>query len=419
MKLINEINYLCVSSALAMMSGTAIAGGFGIGVQSGSGTGNAFAGGAAAAEDASVVWFNPAAMTLLPGRHAAVAGHLVRPSFKFNNAGSTVPGALGTGNGGDGGDWALIPNAYYKMDLTPDWHFGVAFNVPFGLGTEYSAGWLGQTVALKSEITTVNVNPSLAYKVNDRLSLGGGVSIQKIDAELSRFTGVAATGNVTLKADDTAFGFNLGMLYQATPSTRIGVAYRSAISYDLIGSAVFTGTSAALVSGGATAKVKVPDSASFSVFSTMGSKVEVMADLTWTGWSSVQQLAVIRTNTVPGGAAGASIGTPDLFRWKDTWRVSVGANYRMSGQTKLRFGLALDPTPTNDIDRSARLPDQDRTWLAFGVQYKPDTKSTFDVGYAHEFVKDASVNNAAAAGRLIGNYLNRTDILSFQYSHRF
>jgi len=350
-------------------------------------------------------------MALPEGRELTVAGHFIIPSFKFTDTGSTVPGVLGTGNGGDGGGLAVVPAVFSKRDLTPNLRFGLAINSPFGLSTDYAPGWQGQTVALESSIKTININPSLGYKVNDSLSIGGGVSVQKIDAKLSRFTGAGASGNVTLAADDIGYGFNFGLLMQMTPSTRIGFAYRSSIDYKLEGTAIFTGTSAAALNGNVNAKLKVPDSTSLSVFSTMGGRVEVMADLTYTGWSSVKSLDVYR--------ASGTLLSSDPYNWKDTLRISVGGNYKLDPNTKLRFGLALDPTPSNDLNRTARLPDQDRTWLAFGVQYKMSQSGTLDVGYAHEFVKDATVNNAAAAGRLIGTYNNKADILSVQYSHRF
>ncbi|MGA0115926.1 MAG: OmpP1/FadL family transporter, partial [Burkholderiales bacterium] len=409
----------------------ALAGGFGIGTQSGSGTGNAFAGGAAAADDASVAWSNPAAMTLLPtGKQVTFAGHVILPSFKFTNNGSTGAigaGLLGTGNGGDGGDLAVIPNGFFTMSINPNLRFGLALNVPFGLATEYAPGWQGQVTALESEIKTININPSLAYKVNDKFSIGGGVSIQKIDAKLSAFTGAVATGNLALKADDIGYGFNFGLLAQMTPSTRVGFSYRSRISYDLEGTATFSGAAAPLFNGNVRADLKVPESASLSLFSTMGDKWELMADLTHTGWSSIKRLDVIRMNASalvappPGGAAGSTL-TSLQFNWKDTLRIGIGANYKLNNQTKLRFGLALDPTPTNDVDRTPRLPDQDRTWLALGVQYKPGKDGVLEVGYAHEFVKDARINTAgptAPAGRLIGSFNSKADILSVQYSHKF
>ena len=242
MKIQNEIIRLSVSAALVSGSLPAFAGGFGIGTQSGSGTGNAFAGGAAVADDASVVWSNPAGMTALPaGKHITGALHIVKPSFKFTNTGSTGALALpGTGDGGDGGDWAYIPNGFFAMDITPNLRFGVALNVPFGLKTEYDNGWRGQLTALKSEIKTININPSLAYKINDSFSIGGGLNIQRIEAELTSGANLAGTNIFKLEADDIGYGFNLGATFQPSKSTRIGLHYRSSIKYKLEGDATFS-----------------------------------------------------------------------------------------------------------------------------------------------------------------------------------
>jgi long-chain fatty acid transport protein len=425
-KLNQRLSAIAVALALTGMSSTAIAGGFGIATQSGSGTGNAFAGGAAVADDASVAWSNPAAMMLLPaGKQVTFAAHLISPSFKFNNTGSTIPPAFGSGNGGDGGDLAVIPNGFFTMSINPRLTFGVALNVPFGLATKYDNGWQGQLTAIESEIKTINVNPSLAYKVNDTFSIGGGVSVQKIEAKLSAYTGAAATGNLTLDADDVGFGFNLGLLAQITPSTRIGFTYRSKIDYKLEGTAKYSGPAGGLFYATASADLDVPETASWSIFSNVTPKWELMADLTYTGWNSVKRLNVIRTSSTAGpppagGVAGSTL-TSLQFNWADTLRVGVGANYKLDDKTKLRFGLALDPTPTNNVDRTARLPDQDRTWVAFGVQYKPSKEGVLEVGYAHEFVKDATVNNATVVpgARLVGSFSNKADILSVQYSHKF
>lgn len=416
MKNINKIIYLSVYMALAAMAGPAAAGGFGIGTQSGSGTGNAFAGGAAAADDSSVAWYNPAAMTLLnTNRQATAAIHLVKPSFKFTNNGSTGAfAAPGTGNGGDGGDWAAIPNGFYTMTVNPRLKFGLAVNVPFGLATEYDPGWRGRFTGVESAIQALNINPSVGYKVNDNFSIGGGISVQHIKATLS---GVSAAGLVTNKGDDIGFGYNIGLIAQLSPTTRLGATYRSAIDYTLEGTVTVSGLGAA--NGNIKADLKVPDSASVSLFSTVSPKWELMADITWTGWSSIKRLDIIRTSASAGGAVGSTVSSL-LFNWKDTIRFGVGANYKLNEQTKLRFGVALDPTPTNDIDRTPRLPDQDRTWVAFGVQYKPSKQGILDVGYAHEFIKDSGIRTTVTgAGTLIGSFKNRADILSVQYSHAF
>jgi long-chain fatty acid transport protein len=413
---------LAVAAALGGMASSAVAGGFAIGTQSGSGTGNAFAGGAAAADDASVAWFNPAAMTLIPGTQIAGALHALKPSFKFTNQGST--GAFvapGTGDGGDGGDWAFVPNGFMTMAINPNLRVGLALNVPFGLATEYDAGWRGQLTAVKSEIKTVNLNPSVAYKVNDMVSVGAGISVQKLEAELTSNAALVGAGVVTLKADDVGYGFNAGVMVQASPSTRIGAHYRSKIKYNLEGT--ITMSTAAQGNGSIRADLEVPDTLSISAFHTLNPNWELMGDITWTGWSSVQRLDVIRTTSATTvaifpGAAGATV-TSLSFNWVDTWRYAVGANYKLNPQTKLRVGAALDKTPTNDVDRTPRLPDQDRTWLAFGVQYKPSKTGILDVGYAHEFIKDARVSTVTAAGTLNGTFKNKADIFSIQYSQSF
>ena len=402
---------VAVAAALGGMATGAAAGGFAIGTQSGSGTGNAFAGGAAAADDASVAWFNPALMTLLPGKQVAGALHVLKPSFKFENTASTTPG----NDGGDGGDWAYVPNAFFTMAVNPNLSFGLALNVPFGLKTEYDPAWRGRFLAIKSEIKTVNVNPSIAYKVSDMVSIGAGFSYQKLEAELTNAAG--ALGTAKLEADDDGFGYNFGIFIHASPDTRIGAHYRSAIKYDLEGTAKFT---VAAGNAGVKADLEVPNSASLSLYQRLGTNWELLGDITWTGWSSVQQLNVICTSTSAACASGSTLGQPTLFNWKDTWRYALGANYKMSPQTKLRFGLAFDETPTNDVDRTPRLPDEDRTWVALGVQYKPSKTSIVDIGYAHEFIKDASVNNSqGAAGQLVGTFKNQADILSIQFSLSF
>ena len=416
---------LAVATALGGLASSAVAGGFAIGTQSGSGTGNAFAGGAAAADDASVAWFNPAAMTLLPGKQVAGALNILKPSFKFENQGSTGAfAAPGTGEGGDGGDWAFVPNGFFTMAINPRLSFGFALNAPFGLKTEYDAGWRGDFTARKSEIKAVNLNPSIAYKVSDTVSIGAGVSVQQLEAELTSNLALLGLGVFTLNADDIGYGFNVGAMIQASPSTRIGAHYRSKIKYDLEGTVTF-GTAAA-GNGNVRADLEVPDSFSLSIFQTMGNW-ELMGDLTWTGWSSLQQLQVIRTTTAttvgPGGlfpgAAGATLTTLQ-FQWDDTWRYAIGANYKMSPQTKLRFGVAFDETPTKDTTRTARLPDQDRTWVALGVQFRPSKAGILDVGYAHEFIKDARISNTVAGvGTLSGQFKNEADIISIQYSHSF
>lgn len=406
------------AAALLGASAQVVAGGFAIGTQSGSGTGNAFAGGAAAAEDASIVWFNPSGMSYLPpGRSAAFAGHALKPSFKFQNgASSGVFAAPGTGEGGDGGDWAFVPQAFFATDLTANVKFGFALNVPFGLKTHYDSGWRGQLTALKSELKSANLNAALSYKVSESFAVGLGVSWQKLEAELANFAGAAGIAKV--EGDDDGWGVNIGVMYSPSPATRIGAHYRSSIDYKLEGDVRFSAAAAA--NGDVSADLRVPESFSLSVFSAVNQRWDVMADVTWTRWSRVQRLDIVRTTVAPGTLLSSL-----PLNWDDTTRLSIGANYRRDSHWKLRFGIAYDPTPTNDADRTPRLPDQDRFWVAFGAQYRFSRSSTLDFGYAHEFIRDASVNVRApgtatcVAGCLNGHFENKVDIFSVQLNLNF
>jgi long-chain fatty acid transport protein len=396
--------------ALLLMAGSAIASGFALIEQSGSGLGNAFAGGAASAEDASTIFYNPAGMSRLSGRQLVVAGNEIRPSAKF-----TGTGGVGGNTGGDAGSWALVPNAYFAMEVNPKTRIGLGINAPFGLQTEYAPNWMGRAQAIKSKLETVNLNPSVAYQLNDALSVGAGVNYQRIRGELTSFAGAAGTGSVT--GSDAAWGYNLGMLYNVTSNARIGVAYRSSISYNLSGGVTFSALP--VLNSPATLAIKMPDSLSFSGFHQLSDHWDFMADATWTGWSVFQQLNVMKAGGVPLGLA-----TPE--NWKDTWRVSTGANYHYNETWTARAGVAFDQSPVADQFRTVRIPDGDRTWLSVGGQYKPNKQDALDFGYAHLFVKNASLNQSATAnpdllgkGYLTGNYSNSVDILSVQYAHSF
>jgi long-chain fatty acid transport protein len=326
---------------------------------------------------------------------------------------------LGSGDGGNGGDWAFIPNGAFAWKLASNWSFGIGMNAPFGLKTEYEPGWIGQRIALTSEIVSVNLNPTVAYQLSPSVSIGAGVSVQYLEAKL---TNTSALGNAKLKADDVGYGFNIGVAVQATPSTRIGLHYRSSIKYELDGDATFSGAPAA--NAPIRVDLRVPESVSFSILSAVTPQWDLMADVTWTRWSRIKSIipicgpASFAVCPVPGAPL---VGGTLAADWKDTWRVGVGANYRYSPTWKFRFGLAYDPSPTNNTDSTARLPDEDRLWVALGAQYTVSRNGRIEIGYAHEFMDDAKVNTQVFGTpfRQIGRFENRADILTIAYSHQF
>src|SRR5690349_5463953 len=307
MKLNTRAMRWSVAVALATIAGGAGASGFQLLEQNASGLGNAYAGQGASAQDASTIFFNPAGMTYLPGKNVVGAVNAIRPSSTFSNSTSTLAPlqtSLG-GNGGDAGEWAFVPNAYFSWEVAPRWFVGLGLNAPFGLKTEYDPTWVGRFHAIESKLTTININPSVAFKVNDVVSIGGGINYQKADATLTNavnysaaafaagggaaLAGVGGAGRegvARVEGDDWAWGYNLGLMLNVTPDTRVGMTYRSATSYNISGNVTFSNRPALLAAGlpdgAVTADLTLPGIASLNLFHRFNPQWELLSDVSWT-----------------------------------------------------------------------------------------------------------------------------------------
>ena len=438
-----------VSVLTTLMASNVNAAGFAIAENSASGMGSAFAGAAATAEDASTTYFNPAGLSKLEGSQIIVAGHYVAPASSFDNNGSTLfPAGSISGSGEDGGNGAFIPNFYYATKLNDQWAFGLGITAPFGQSTEYTDAWVGRYHATKSEIVTLNINPSASFKVNDKLSVGFGVSVQYFEATLANqldstlicvdVTGggpcggagltavgdVATDSSVSLNADDWSLGWNIGLLYDINNETRLGMAYRSSVKHALAGTADFTrspeldaalGAIPVFIDTGAATGINLPETLSLSLQHAFNPKWTMLADVTWTRWSRFDQLVIDFSNPLQPSSI-----IPE--NWEDSLRYSLGVNYQADSKWIYRAGLALDETPIATAeDRTARLADNDRFWVSFGFGYKMSEDSSIDVGYSHLFFDDTPINNTDASfgHTLTGTYDISVDIFSAQYTWKF
>lgn len=442
-------------SLLAILTTSNVnASGFAIAENSASGMGSAFAGASAIAEDASTTYFNPAGLSKLKGSQMIFAGHIVSVSSPFTNNGSTLNLALGGGTllgpNDDGSTTAFIPNFYYATDLNDKWAFGLGITAPFGQASEYSDTWVGRYHATESEVTTININPSASYKVDDKLSVGFGVSVQYIEATLDNkldsaaiclaagggaacgalgigVPGTAATdSSLSLNGDDWSFGWNFGLLYDLSDQTRLGLAYRSNVKHTLNGVADFTRSaelnlfltgagSNAVTDTGITAGIDLPETLSLSLQHTVNAKWSVLADVTWTKWSRFDELVIDFSNPEQPTST-----TPE--NWENSLRYSLGVNYQADAKWIYRAGLALDETPIPSAeDMTPRIPDSDRIWLSFGFGYKMSDSFGIDVGYSHLFFDDININNTDASfgHTLTGSYDVSVDLFSAQLNWKF
>ncbi|MFK5894073.1 MAG: outer membrane protein transport protein, partial [Pseudomonadota bacterium] len=345
--------------------------------------------------------------------------------------------ALGNDTGGDAGGYNFVPNFYFVSELGNGLHFGLGINSPVGLKTEYDSNWLGRYTSTESELKTVNINPSIAFKATEQLSIGLGFSIQYLETTLSNKTYLcghpqlsptcnptssaevlATDGETTMKGNGWSGGVNLGLIYQPSPSTRVGFSYRSQVKQSLDGDLdVILANGATLLHKNISANVDVPETISLSLTHQVSPKIKLLADITYTGWSSFEVLQVDFNDGSPSDITQE--------KWNNSMRYSLGMNYNLSPAIILRTGLARDETPIDDQYRTSRIPGDDRTWLSFGLSYKMSSALSMDVGYAHLWVKDAKINEefdglgGAVQGDLIGEYDSSVDILSAQLNWKF
>ncbi len=464
--------------AVGAFSSTALASGYHFGSQSVSAQGTAFANGAEAA-DASTIFYNPAGMSRLTGTNFSGGLTLVVPDSEYTDNGSKkVTGtATGGGNGGNfAPDYVVAPSFYATHQLNDKWTVGLGIFVPFGAQLDYGNTWAGRYALESIKLETLNFNPSVSFKLDEHHSFGAGLSAQYMKATLTKAVDVgsgfgliayaaskgdasalatysklstatggnyslltgAGDGQAKLDADGWGYGFNLGYMYQLDENTRFGLAYRSNIHHKLTGQAAwdYSGTStnsaiSSLISQVSThhnsdgsVTVDTPESISANTFHKLNDKVDLMADLTWTRHSRMDSIDIKFDGTSEG----------DLVikqGWRDTFKLSLGANYHYSDNLLLRTGVAWDQSPVkNDDLRHPALPDSDRYWLSFGANYKLSKQSSVDFAYSYVFFKNANIQYTDSCNPLAttctgngetttGSYKTNLQFLGLQYNYSF
>jgi long-chain fatty acid transport protein len=411
-------NYRLTSALLAALASSAALGsGFQLQEQSASGLGVAYAGMAAAVQDASTAFWNPAGMSQLGGSGVAVSAEYIIPSFKFTDSGSAFSGL---GSGGDGGVATLVPALYGYTTISPQLALGLALNAPYGLSTEWNSQWAGMFYGIRSKVETLNINPTLSWKINQFLSVGGGVSYERLRATLTQgVTPLNPAVQGRIDGDDWRWGWNVGALLDFGQGTTIGATYRSAISYTITGNLGFNNAALAAQASGIQAGLRLPQTFSFGLSQKLTPQLRLLADYTKTDWDTINTLAVTATS---GPAAGFPVSVTPL-NFKNSWRAGAGLEYQVRPQWLLRAGAAYDRAPVQDAYRSPRLPDNDRTWLSAGARFEPSPGWAIDAGYAHLWVKNGPSELATAGppfpDSLSGTYRASVDVIGLQASFHF
>jgi long-chain fatty acid transport protein len=422
--------FLRASSALGLLiiaSAHANAGGLAAREQSVYGQGSSFAGIAAGGALSSMFW-NPATMTQFQGIVSETDVSGIFPYARNTPvSGTLVPFPFGFPGTSNVGDATPLPSGYTSYQLNPNLWLGVSINAPFGLSESFPDFWAGRNYAGDALLKTYNATPSIAYRINDWISVGAGVQIQYAKASFEfglpfPFPGLGS--QATLRGSGWAVGATAGVTLTPTPTTTIGLGWRSALNQKIEGELVTNIAVPATTTGSVRTTVDLPDIVSLGIRQRLDSQWTLLGTVEWSNWSRIGTSNVVQLNGSPATILGPAFSVP--FQYRDGWFFSGGAEYIWSDRLTVRGGAGYEISPVTDQVRTPLIPDNDRIWASVGASWRLSKALHFDLAYTHIWVKDTPINLSATSGNpsfngitYIGNVNSHFDIISVALVVRF
>lgn len=372
-----------IAATIALATGQVHAAAFQLNEHSASGLGRAYAGEAAIADNASVLARNPAAMTTFDKMQVSASGTFIKPDVDVEG---TIPlRDNAPASQDDIAPAAFVPASYFIQPLNDQWAWGIGLFSNYGLATEYDKNFNAGSQAGDTSLLSVNLNPSLAYRINEQFSIGAGLNAVYAQAELNRFNGdlIQILPNETLvkslKGDTWGFGWNIGALYELNEQHRFGLTYRSQVNLSFDGD--YTDDLPAFAGGqagntvDANLKVDLPAQAEFAGYHRLNQQFAVHYSVNWTDWSAFEELKATSTS-------GADLLQKDE-KFEDAMRYSIGGTWYVNPAWEARIGFAYDESPIQPDYRSLSIPDSDRVWYSAGATYHFSPDMSFDFGLTY------------------------------------
>nr|WP_075518812.1 outer membrane protein transport protein [Moritella viscosa]SHO01983.1 Putative long-chain fatty acid transport protein [Moritella viscosa] len=407
----SKLKKTTLATALLLVTAQSSAAGFQVSEHSASGLGRAFAGEAAVADNASVLARNPAAMTRFKQAELSFAGSYVEPNVDITGVKDTSVGAvLGRDvnelNADDMVHSAFVPATYFIQPINDKLTFGLGIFSSYGVTTEFEDDYAAGAAAGKTDLLTLNINPNIAFKATEQLSLGFGVSAVYGKAAIKRnygdiiaaktyaVAGVAAARAANnpskelflLEGDAWAIGWNTGALYEINKNNRIGLAYRSQVDLDFEGD--FTDVTSDDNKVKASLDLPLPATAEFSGYHALNESFAVSYSVLWTEWSKFEELR----------ATSSSCKDGECFlkeeSFNDSMRYSIGAEYTID-KVILRAGFALDESAG---ETTLSIPESDRFWYTVGATYNASSNLSLDFGVAYIYVEEVEFTETPVPG---------------------
>lgn len=410
-----------VAVAVGIGASSALAGGFAIREQSAMGQGASFAG-AGASTALSAMFWNSAAVTSLDGMNVDSSVSAIFPTVDLTAlTGSTRTTATQTADYGRNG---YVPASYVNYQLKgydPKMYVGLGVNSSFGLGTQPDNRWAGAEVANATKLFTVNFNPVLGYKFSDQLSVGAGPTFEYAKATFKFATGSPTGANTYFASQgDMAVGASAGLMYTPTPSTRIGLGWRSQITHELEGVLATNNTA---LSVPAKVDLRLPDIVTLSLQQALAPNFRVLGSIEWSNWSRLKDLTLVAsgagTSLLPAPLGPKAVGPGTTLgvisaKWDDGWFFSGGAEYDVNNKLTVRAGVAYEMTPEQkSTEKLLNAPDVNRIWASGGLSYKMSPSMDIDFAYTHIFGLGGELDRTGLSGvRIIADIDANADIVS-------
>ncbi len=390
-----RLNCIATLGVLVVLAAATPAHGAGFALYESSARGNAM-GGALVGDtgDASANYFNPAAMTALPGYNLMVGATAIRPGVDVTT--TAADGSRTTTHNEE--QWWVPPHAYLTCQLDESWWCGLGVYAPFGLGSEFAETWPGRYNSYNAVIQSVSINPNVAYRVNDRLSLAAGAaattfSLMLQNKAINPLMPEAADVDFKLDSDlGVGYGGNAGLRYALLPNLAWGLTYRSQVEQTVEGEAsarisldkfVEPGATLGMVAtSGATGDVTLPASTSTGLNYQPIKRLNLGLSATYTEWSSYDELCI---ELEPGLLGTTESITPK--DWQDVWRFGAGAEYAATSWLTVRGGYVYDEEPSSKEASDYLIPSDDRHILNLGAGLRY-TRWTIDLTYSYLMIKD-------------------------------
>ncbi|MFH4783993.1 outer membrane protein transport protein [Vibrio antiquarius] len=440
-----KTNKTLLSTAVALSllgtTGMANAAGFQLAEYSATGLGRAYAGEAAMADNASAQWRNPAMLTYLEGTQVSVGAIYVNPNIDIEGD-VNFHGSTSSASSDDFAHDAIIPNFYLSHQYNEKFAIGLAFGTNYGMETDLGKGFGASHFGNEASVTTMEANLNAAYKVNESISVGGG--IRYIIGEGS-FGAAAPKNNVVgqhpvtgdpisvpqgtalkyMEGDDTAWGWQVGTAWQINENNRIGFAYKSEVELKLEGHAEGLGfgfgTKLSQLRDNGYMYLNLPATAELASFHQVTDQLALHTSFNWTDWSSFEKLEA-RLDT-------AGTHMVKVENWEDNYRFAVGATYQLDPKLALRTGIAYDTSAVSDKNRTITIPETDRTWLSIGATYDWTKDFSLDAGFTYIFAKDAPIVESRGyksddtaeqvGGQFVGETTGNVWLIGVQANYRF